>query len=370
MRCSCTWWRACCPDADIVLLDTGYLFAETQWFAERLRERYHLNLRIVRPRDDVLADQWQTDTDGCCAARKVEPLQRALAGKSAWVTGLRRADSPSRATTPVVHHDLLRGVVKVNPIATWSDAEVEHYAAMELLPEHPLAGARLPRRSAAGRARAPVSEGDDARAGRWAGSAKTECGLHVDVAAASRERRGRQARERPPARPPGHRARRPTPTRSSTTDRAAQVPRHLPAGRPRRPPRAGVEEAAPRLLVHGARRRAGRADQRRAVAGPRPAGRARRRHAAPDHPSGRAVPHGPQGRAARAGERHQPQPAHHAGGVRRRRPQRHGLPVARRAPGGGRARCWPRWWPASVRRRRRTGSCGSTASAPCPPSRR
>ena len=127
------------PDADIVLLDTGYLFAETQWFAERLRERYHLNLRIVRPRDDVLADQWQTDTEGCCAARKVEPLQRALAGKSAWVTGLRRADSPSRATTPVVHHDLLRGVVKVNPIATWSDAEVEHYAAMELLPEHPLA---------------------------------------------------------------------------------------------------------------------------------------------------------------------------------------------------------------------------------------
>ena len=127
------------PDADIVLLDTGYLFAETQWFAERLRDRYHLKLRIVRPRDDVLADQWQTDTEGCCAARKVEPLQRALAGKSAWVTGLRRADSPSRATTPVVHHDLLRGVVKVNPIATWSDAEVEHYAAMELLPEHPLA---------------------------------------------------------------------------------------------------------------------------------------------------------------------------------------------------------------------------------------
>jgi len=167
------------PDADIVLLDTGYLFAETQWFADRLRERYHLNLRIVRPRDDVLADQWQTDTEGCCAARKVEPLQRALAGKSAWVTGLRRADSPSRATTPVVHHDLLRGVVKVNPIATWSDAEVEHYAAMELLPEHPLV-ARGYRSIGCWPCTAPVSEGEDARAGRWAGSAKTECGLHLE----------------------------------------------------------------------------------------------------------------------------------------------------------------------------------------------
>jgi phosphoadenosine phosphosulfate reductase len=167
------------PEADIVLLDTGYLFAETQWFGERLRERYRLNLRVVRPRDDVLTDQWQSDTEGCCAARKVEPLQRALAGKLAWVTGLRRADSPSRATTPVVHHDLLRGVVKINPIATWSDADVEHYAATELLPEHPLA-ARGYQSIGCWPCTVPVAEGGDPRSGRWAGTAKTECGLHVE----------------------------------------------------------------------------------------------------------------------------------------------------------------------------------------------
>ena len=92
------------PDADIVLLDTGYLFAETAVVRRApAPASTGLNLRIVHPRADVERDQWQTDTDGCCAARKVEPLQRALAGKTAWVTGLRRADSPSRATTPIVH---------------------------------------------------------------------------------------------------------------------------------------------------------------------------------------------------------------------------------------------------------------------------
>ena len=85
-----------------------------------------------------------TDTDACCHARKVEPLERALAGKSAWVTGLRRADSPARATTPVVHTDLLRGVTKINPVAAWTDEDMEHYAAMELLPAHPLADRGYP----------------------------------------------------------------------------------------------------------------------------------------------------------------------------------------------------------------------------------
>ncbi len=142
------------PDADVVLLDTGYLFAETSWYAEQLRREYRLNLRVVTPLADAEPDQWQYDTDGCCQARKVEPLQRALAGKQAWVTGLRRADSPGRASTPVVHGDLLRGVTKVNPLATWTDDDVEHYRAMELLPDHPLAD-RGYARSGAGRAPAP-----------------------------------------------------------------------------------------------------------------------------------------------------------------------------------------------------------------------
>jgi phosphoadenosine phosphosulfate reductase len=166
------------PDAEIVLLDTGYLFAETAWYAERLRREYGLNLRIVHPLDDAVPDQWMTDTDACCGARKVEPLQRALAGKTAWVTGLRRADSDARATTPIVHRDLLRDVTKINPIATWTDDDVAHYSAMELLPEHPLASRGFASIGCWPCTR-PVAPGDDPRAGRWAGTDKSECGIHV-----------------------------------------------------------------------------------------------------------------------------------------------------------------------------------------------
>lgn len=171
------------PDADVVLLDTGYLFAETEWFAEHLRERYGLRLRTVHPRPDAERDVWQTDPDRCCAVRKVEPMQRALLGKRAWVSGLRRADTPSRANTPIVHEDLLRGVTKINPIAAWSDEDVDRYKAQELLPEHPLADRGYASIGCWPCTR-PVAEGEDARAGRWAGTNKTECGLHVPLAGA------------------------------------------------------------------------------------------------------------------------------------------------------------------------------------------
>ena len=169
------------PDADVVLLDTGYLFAETAWYAEHLRDAYGLNLRIVAPLEGTPKDVWQTDTDACCAARKVEPMQRALAGKTAWVSGLRRADSPARATTPIVHDDLLRGVTKVNPIAAWSDEDVEHYKAIELLPEHPLTDRGYASIGCWPCTR-PVEHGADPRSGRWVGSNKDECGLHLPVA--------------------------------------------------------------------------------------------------------------------------------------------------------------------------------------------
>ncbi|MEZ5382054.1 MAG: phosphoadenylyl-sulfate reductase [Microthrixaceae bacterium] len=166
------------PDADVVLLDTGYLFAETDWYADDLRRRYDLNLRTVHPLPEVERDVWRTDPDACCAARKVEPLQRALAGKSAWITGLRRSDSSSRATTPVVHADLLRGVTKVNPIAAWSDSDVEAYGRTHDLPAHPLAD-RGYGSIGCWPCTVPVAEGEDDRAGRWAGASKTECGLHL-----------------------------------------------------------------------------------------------------------------------------------------------------------------------------------------------
>lgn len=169
------------PAADVVLLDTGYLFAETEWFAEHLRDRYGLRLRTVHPRPDAERDVWATDPNACCTVRKVEPMERALAGKRAWVSGLRRADSPARARTPVVHEDLLRGVTKINPIATWSDDDVERYKAAELLPEHPLADRGYPSIGCWPCTR-PVRDGEDARAGRWADSDKTECGLHLPLA--------------------------------------------------------------------------------------------------------------------------------------------------------------------------------------------
>jgi phosphoadenosine phosphosulfate reductase len=165
------------PGVEIVLLDTGYLFAETEWFADDLRRRYGLRLRTVHPLADVERDVWQFDTQSCCAARKVEPLERALRGKRAWVTGLRRADSATRAGTPVVHDDLLRGVVKVNPIATWSDDDVTAYTQRHQLPSHPLADRGYPSIGCWPCTR--PADGDDPRAGRWAGTDKTECGLHL-----------------------------------------------------------------------------------------------------------------------------------------------------------------------------------------------
>ena len=168
------------PDADVVLLDTGYLFAETAWYAEHLRKEFGLNLRIVGPEPGAVEDLWQTDTDGCCAVRKVEPMQRALAGKTAWVSVLRRADSQSRANAPIVHRDLLRDIMKVNPMATWTDEDVEHYKAMELLPEHPLTERGYASIGCWPCTR-PVAPGEDARAGRWSGSGKSECGIHVST---------------------------------------------------------------------------------------------------------------------------------------------------------------------------------------------
>ncbi len=166
------------PGVEITLLDTGYLFAETEWFADDLRTRFDLNLRVIRPEPGLPANVWQTDTDACCAARKVEPLNRALAGRSAWVSGLRRSDSDVRRGAPFVHDDLLRGVVKVNPLAGWTDAHVVTYVAAYGIPDHPLADRGFPSIGCWPCTR-PVADGDDQRSGRWADSAKTECGLHL-----------------------------------------------------------------------------------------------------------------------------------------------------------------------------------------------
>ena len=114
----------------------------------------------------------------CCQFRKVEPLRRALAGKRAWLTSLKRSDGPTRADAPIVSWDAAFGLVKVNPLATWTDDDIASYLADHDLPVHPLVPRGYLSIGCAPTTR-PVADGEDARAGRWAGLDKSECGLHV-----------------------------------------------------------------------------------------------------------------------------------------------------------------------------------------------
>lgn len=164
------------PSVEVVFIDTGYHFPETLETLERVRRRYGLNLRVltVPPHDPPL---WEAEPERCCSDAKVAQLDLALAGKRAWMSGIRRAEAPTRAGAPVVGRDR-RGLVKVNPLATWSDDDVDRYVAEHDVPVNPLV-ARGYRSIGCAPCTRPVGDGEDARAGRWPGSAKTECGLHL-----------------------------------------------------------------------------------------------------------------------------------------------------------------------------------------------
>ena len=164
------------PGTEVVFLDTQYHFPETLATLDVVRERYPVKLTVRRP-DVPLDDLWRTDTDACCAVRKVAQLDVALASKEAWLSGLRRDDSPDRANTPIVQRDK-RGLVKVNPIANWTDDDVALYIQLYDVPVNPLVARGYPSVGCWPCTQA-VAEGDDKRAGRWAGSTKTECGLHL-----------------------------------------------------------------------------------------------------------------------------------------------------------------------------------------------
>lgn len=163
------------PGLPVVFLDTGYHFAETIWYAEQLRRRYDLDVEIMAP-VNAAEDQWMTDTDACCNARKVKPLKRALLGRDAWMTGLRRSETEQRSNAPIVSYDIGRAIVKVNPIATWTDLDIEGYVKDHDLPVHPLSD-----RGYASIGCWPCTRqttGDDSRSGRWSSIDKTECGIH------------------------------------------------------------------------------------------------------------------------------------------------------------------------------------------------
>jgi phosphoadenosine phosphosulfate reductase len=164
------------PGTEVIFLDTQYHFPETLDTLEVVRRRYPVKLNVRRP-DVPRNDLWRTDTDACCAVRKVAQLDAALADKEAWLSGLRRDDSPDRAGTPIVERDK-RGLVKVNPIANWTDDDVALYIELHDVPVNPLVARGYPSIGCWPCTQA-VAEGADKRSGRWANSTKTECGLHL-----------------------------------------------------------------------------------------------------------------------------------------------------------------------------------------------
>jgi phosphoadenosine phosphosulfate reductase len=164
------------PGIDVVFVDTGYHFPETLATADRVKRRYPIELRVVsddRPKDDL----WKQSTDACCARNKVAPFDTALRGYTAWMSGLRRSDSAERAEAPIVTRDS-RGLISIRPLATWDDATVEAYVADNDVILNPLLFDGYPSIGCAPCTQR-VAPGDDPRSGRWAGSAKTECGLNL-----------------------------------------------------------------------------------------------------------------------------------------------------------------------------------------------
>lgn len=177
------------PRTPVLFLDTGLHFAETVTFRRSLAERLGLDVVDVRPQRTVaeqaqdLGDRlWERDPDRCCGLRKTVPLRQAMGAFDGWASGVRRSQTPERAATPIVEarrHDG-RFVVKVAPLARWSDGDVATYLDVNELPRHPLVDDGY---ASIGCAPCTVrtAPGDDPRAGRWAAfDAKTECGIHLE----------------------------------------------------------------------------------------------------------------------------------------------------------------------------------------------
>lgn len=173
------------PGVDVLFLQTGYHFPETIGTRDALEATTDVTIVDVLPALSVAEQDARfgpklhdRDPSQCCSLRKVEPINRELASYEAWVTGLRREDSPLRAQTPLVEWDSVHQMVKINPIAAWSFDEVLDYAGSHGVPVNLLLTEGYPSIGCAPCTR-PVAPGEDPRAGRWAGLAKTECGLHV-----------------------------------------------------------------------------------------------------------------------------------------------------------------------------------------------
>jgi phosphoadenosine phosphosulfate reductase len=177
--------QSAAPGIDVLFLDTGYHFAETIGTRDAVAQAYAVNLISITPRQTVAEQDAEygarlhdRDPDRCCALRKVEPLERGLKPYTAWINGMRREEAPTRSDIRVVDYDAKRNMVKISPIAAWTAQDVEDYVGEHGVLVNPLffdgytsIGCEPCTRR--------VAPGEDPRAGRWAGLAKTECGLHT-----------------------------------------------------------------------------------------------------------------------------------------------------------------------------------------------
>ena len=172
------------PGVDVVFLDTGYHFAETIGTRDAVEATLPVNLLSIEPKQTVAEqdaaygkDLFNRDPDLCCALRKVAPLNEAMQGYDAWATGLRRDETHNRVIAPVIGWDDKKRKVKVSPLARWSDDEVERYIAENGVLVNPLQYDGYPSIGCWPCTRR-VAHGEDPRSGRWAGTGKTECGIH------------------------------------------------------------------------------------------------------------------------------------------------------------------------------------------------
>ncbi|BBX69452.1 phosphoadenosine phosphosulfate reductase [Mycolicibacterium psychrotolerans] len=173
------------PGVDVLFLDTGYHFVETIGTRDAVEAVYDVNVVNVRPEKSVAEQDslfgknlFERTPNECCRMRKVEPLSKALRGYSAWVTGIRRVEAPTRANAPLISWDKAFGLVKINPLAAWSDDDMQGYIDTHGVLVNPLVDEGYPSIGCAPCTAKPIA-GADPRSGRWAGQSKTECGLHA-----------------------------------------------------------------------------------------------------------------------------------------------------------------------------------------------
>lgn len=183
--------REVAPELPVMTLDTELLFPETYTLMEQLEDHFGISIHRVKPEQTVAQQAqtygdalWSHDADRCCDMRKVRPLENALRGHDAWITGLRRDQSTSRANTPIISWDKRHNMIKLSPFATWDESMIWTYIHAHELPYNELHDRGYPSIGCYPCTRAVIN-GEDARAGRWASLNKTECGIHLPMDKAS-----------------------------------------------------------------------------------------------------------------------------------------------------------------------------------------